>query len=241
MSGVDYKQQAGNYAKYRRVHPEVLRSLLLNSGITGESRVLEVGCGTGNYIIELQARTGCRAFGVEPSEEMLRVARSRSKAVEFRNCGAEDIAPVGVPLDFIFTVDVIHFVQDRLEYFRRAIDMLREGGRICTVTDNHDVIRMRKPLSNYFPETLKVEFQRYPKDGEIRGIMDGLGFAEISEQRVFFEMEITDIGLWKNKASSSLNLIPEEAFRRGITRMEADLKNGPIKWVSPYLLIWGKK
>ena len=56
-----------------------------------------------------------------------------------------------------------------------------------------------------------------------------------------FEKDVTDIGLWKNKASSTLNLIPEEAFQRGVARMEEDLKKDPIRWVSPYLLIWGTK
>ncbi len=50
---------AASYAKHRGVWPEILQPLLLNSGIDRVSRVLEVGCGTGNYIIAVQFIAGC--------------------------------------------------------------------------------------------------------------------------------------------------------------------------------------
>ena len=42
-----------------------------------------------------------------------------------------------------------------------------------------------------------------------------------------------------NHAFSSLLLIDEDAFARGMARLEADLARGPIPCVSPYTLIWG--
>lgn len=36
-------------------------------------------------------------------------------------------------------------------------------------------------------------------------------------------------------------LISDEAFRRGIARMEEDLRVGPIAWVPRYCLVWGSK
>jgi len=241
MQDIDYNRLAENYSKYRQVHPAVFESLADHAAVGPESRVLEVGCGTGNYIIALQRQTGCRAWGIDPSDKMLEVARSRSKDVRFLSGRAEDIGLEGVEFDLVFTVDVIHHVIGRREYFRNVLEQLSDGGRICTVTDDREIILGRKPLTSYFPETVPFELERYPKDGEVQGIMRDVGFREITEKRVFFEKDVTDISLWKNKASSTLNLIPEEAFQRGIARMEEDLEKRPIKWVSPYLLIWGKK
>ena len=46
---LDYDRRATEFARHRKIHPEVLRELLA-SGIFGpETRVLDVGCGTGNY------------------------------------------------------------------------------------------------------------------------------------------------------------------------------------------------
>jgi 16S rRNA A1518/A1519 N6-dimethyltransferase RsmA/KsgA/DIM1 with predicted DNA glycosylase/AP lyase activity len=49
MGPAGYNAAAREYSRHRQVHPEVLRRLLLDGGIDRASRVLEVGCGTGNY------------------------------------------------------------------------------------------------------------------------------------------------------------------------------------------------
>ncbi|MEK7477417.1 MAG: class I SAM-dependent methyltransferase [Candidatus Coatesbacteria bacterium] len=241
MTDVDYGRLAADYSKYRQVHPEVFRALAGHSNVDAGSKVLEVGCGTGNYIIALQERTGCAAWGGDPAPKMLEVARSRSGSVAFSAGTAEEPGVAEGGFDLIFTVDVIHHVRDRMAYFAKALGLLRPGGRICTVTDDREIILSRKPLTNYFPETVPYELERYPLDGEIQGLMRKAGFRGIAEERVLFEADLTDISLWRNKACSSLHLIPDEAFRKGLARMDEDLRKGPIRWVSPYLLIWGKK
>src|SRR5512141_2679970 len=68
---VDYNQLAREYALHRQVHPEVLRALVAYCPINRTSRVLEVGCGTGNYIAQVQAAIGCSCYGLDPSSQML--------------------------------------------------------------------------------------------------------------------------------------------------------------------------
>ncbi len=64
MSSVThYADLAQQYAWHRRVHPEVLRDLLQQSGIDAQSRVLEVGCG-----VSLSAIVWNR-FGLESALE----------------------------------------------------------------------------------------------------------------------------------------------------------------------------
>jgi hypothetical protein len=58
---------------------------------------------------------------------------------------------------------------------------------------------------------------------------------------VEFPYLLTDIQAYHDKAFSSLHLIAEEAFERGIERLERDLGTGPIPCVSRYLLLWGTK
>jgi len=50
---IDYDNLADRYAIHRAIHLGVLKALLETSDIGRSSRVLEVGCGTGNYIIAL--------------------------------------------------------------------------------------------------------------------------------------------------------------------------------------------
>lgn len=235
----DYDRIAAEYARYRRVNPEVLGRLI--AGLGPAAKVLEVGCGTGNYLIAIREAVGCSCWGIDPSPEMLAQARARSDQVHLLPGKAEQLGFPDNQFDFVFSVNVIHHVGDRGRSFREAWRVLRPDGRSCTVTDSERVIRHRQPLSVYFPETVEVDLARYPRIEEIRAGMRGAGFANVAEEMVEFAYEVRDIGPFRDKAFSCLRLIPEEAFRRGIERMEKDLLAGPIAGVSRYTLVWGVK
>lgn len=111
--------------------------------------------------------------------------------------------------------------------------------RKITATDSADVIRRRRPLSGYFPETVEVELNRYPRLATLRHFMTAARFGQIEESVVEFAYSLTDIQAYRERAFSSLHLISDEAFERGITRMEAALQTGPIKGLSLYTMLWG--
>jgi len=236
---IDYDRMAAEYARHRRVHPVLLRRLI--DGLGPADKVLEVGCGTGNYLIAIRELVGCSGWGIDPSTEMLAQARARSGQVQLLQGKAEQLEFPDGHFDFVFSVNVIHHVGDRGRSFREAVRVLRHGGRVCTVTDSEWVIRHRQPLSVFFPETVAVDLARYPRIHEIRAGMQEAGFAEVAEETVEFASEVRDIGPFQDKAFSCLRLIPEDAYRRGIERMEKDLLAGPIVGVSRYTLVWGVK
>lgn len=238
---LNYDDLAKEYARHRRVHPEVLKELVAQAGLVKESQVLEVGCGTGNYIHTLVAETGCGGKGVDPSEGMLIEARKRSGQVEFRQGKGEAIDFQVDSFDLVFSVDVIHHIFDRQRYYSEAFRVLKAGGQVCTVTDSEWIIYHRRPLSLYFPETVGVELNRYPKIDDLEAMIALAGFQEIKSNRVEFSYVLTDIQAYREKAFSSLHLIPDEAFQRGIEKMEQDAARGGIECNSYYQLVWGKK
>ena len=238
---IDYDKLATEYAQHRQVHPEVLKNLLTDGEIHPTSQVLEVGCGTGNYSVALETTVGCSCWGIDPSEQMLSKAKERSQTIQFRLGKAEAL---DFPADFfnlVFSVDVIHHVSDRSAYFREAYRTLKGGGKVCTVTDSEGIIRRRQPLATHFPETVEVELKRYPRIGELRVLMESVGFDSIRETTVEFAYSLDDIQAYRDKAFSSLHLISEEAFQMGIARMEQDLHEGPIPCISRYVLLWGTR
>lgn len=241
MRNLDYDRLAADYARHRRAHPEVLRSLLAKGEIKASSLVLEVGCGTGNHIAALRDAAGCAAHGMDPSPGMLAEAAQRASGVTLVPGRAEELPFADGAFDLVFSVDVIHHVTDRAVYFREALRILRPGGRICTATDSAWIIRHRRPMAVYFPETVPVELARYPDTAELKRLMEAAGFAAVEEEQVEFPYALTDIGPYRDKAFSAMHLIPEEAFRRGLARMEADLAQGPLQCVSMYAMLWGRK
>ena len=172
---------------------------------------------------------------------MLAKARGRSQQVRFYLGQAEKLTFPNDTFDLVFSVDVIHHVEDRAAYYREAFRVLKPGGIVCTVTDSEDIIRRRQPLANYFPETVEPEIARYPSIADLHQMMEKAGFSEVAEERVEHQFATMDIQAYRDKAFSSLYLIPQEAFERGIRKMEADLLTDPIQIVSRYLLLWGVK
>lgn len=238
---VNYDKIAAEYARHRQVHPGVLRSLLSTGAVGSSSKVLEVGCGTGNYVVAVESLAGCSCWGIDPSGQMLSTARLRSDRVCFRPGQAERLDFSESSLDLVFSVDVIHHVSDRLAYFREAHRVLKQGARMCTVTDSEWIIRQRQPLAFYFPETVDVDLDRYPSISELRETMQRVGLGNVTETLVEFSSQLTDIQPYRERAFSSLHLIPEESLERGIECMEKDLRLGPIQHISRYVLLWGTK
>jgi len=271
---IDYNKIAGEYARLRQIHPGVFRNLVENGPVTKDTYVLDVGCGTGNYLVALARETGCKGWGIDPSHEMLAKAKAQADAalgskaeaamaanaegmlepmaqgagagpaLSFKVGSAQVLEFPEASFDLVFSTDVIHHVHKTggcPAYFREAFRVLRPGRKIATVTDSEWVIRHRKPLTYYFPETLEKELARYPGMGTLRAMMEEAGFSGITEDLEEFEYDLTDIQPYREKVFSSLHLISEAAWRRGLERMEKDLEHGPIRCTARYTVLWGVK
>jgi len=239
---LDYDRLAREYSRHRKLHPEVLSQLVENGAVDHTCMVLEVGCGTGNYIAAIEEATGASCWGIDPSAEMLTSAREKSITIDYQVGRAEDLS--GVPagfFDLVFSVDVIHHVVDRSQYISEAYRVLKPGGWLCTVTDSEWVIRHRIPLTRYFPETVEQELRRYAPISQLKEWMKRAGFDSSFERTVEFAYDLEDISAFRDRVFSSLHLIPEDAFQRGLRRMEEDLAQGPIHCVSRYTMVWGSK
>jgi ubiquinone/menaquinone biosynthesis C-methylase UbiE len=236
---MDYDQLATEYARHRKIHPDVLQQLVESGRVSGSSRVLEVGCGTGNYLSAIHAMTGCAATGLDPSDGMLATAREQLPNATLL-LGQGELLPFDdAAFDLVYSVDVIHHIGDRPAFFREARRVLAPGGRICTATDSAEDIARRVPLSSHFPETVEIELARYPRIETLSGEMRGAGLATARAEQVELEYELTDFQPYRDRAYSSLHLISEAAIAAGLARMEADLERGPIRALSLYTLLWG--
>jgi ubiquinone/menaquinone biosynthesis C-methylase UbiE len=228
-------------AAHRRPHTGVLRELVHRARLTPESAVLEVGCGTGNYARALAARCGCTACGLDPSAAMLSHASAHPGAAHWVQGLAEQLAFAAGAFDLIFLVDVIHHVSDKGSFYRQAARTLRAGGRMCTVTDSAEMILQREVLSGYFPDTVDLELARYPRIGELQAWMAAAGLQGLPVITVEEPYELISIGPFRDRAYSSLHLIPEEAWHAGLERLERDMARGPVRGVTRYACVWGHR
>jgi ubiquinone/menaquinone biosynthesis C-methylase UbiE len=180
-------------------------------------------------------------YGLDPSAGMLAIAREAApwEALELGN--AESLPFPDGAFDLAMSTDVIHHVRDRSSYFQEAERVLHPGGRIATVTDSREDIRQRRPLSSHFPETVAIEYRRYPSVMTLLREMAAAGFADPLVTEVSRSYDLTDIQPYRDRAFSSLHLIPEQAFANGLARLQEELAQGPIPVVSRYTIIWGTR
>ena len=125
--------------------------------------------------------------------------------------------------DLVMSTDVIHHVHRTggcPAYLGEAFRVLRRDRKVCTVTK---------------------ELQRYPSMETLKGMTVEAGFKDIREDLEEFNYELTDIQAYRDKAFSSLHIIPDDAWGRGLARMEEDLKAGPIMCTAYYTVLWGTK
>ena len=102
---IQYDNIADNYDRLRESDSEVVVKLILKSGISSTSKILDIGCGTGNYVAELQRRVGCPCWGVDPSPEMIRRAKTQNGRVTFSVGFAEDLGFEDDFFDFAFSAE----------------------------------------------------------------------------------------------------------------------------------------
>lgn len=240
---IDYNAIARIYAANRSASPAVLGRIL--EGLDGHPvrDVLEIGCGTADYLHALSQALGVNGRGFDQSAGMLEAAGSKNPGLALQQGDASGGFPYpSAAFDLAYSVDVIHYIPDLEHYFSEVWRVLRTGGLALTVTDSSDDIR-RRTHSEYFPESCEVELKRYPTIERIQAAMARSGFHHTwtSHSERSFPMDAGRLERFRNKAFSSLRLIPEEAFQRGLARLEAAAAGGHLEVREVYTLVWGER
>jgi SAM-dependent methyltransferase len=105
------------------------------AGIEPGTRVLEVGCGTGQLTRSLLAR-GLRVTAVEPGAELIARARDHladTGEMEFVNARLEDASLPPAHFRAVFSASAIHWIDPDASW-RRVADALVDGGTLALVS-----------------------------------------------------------------------------------------------------------
>jgi SAM-dependent methyltransferase len=238
MQPVNYDEISQTYDHVRHGDLALVRRLIRALPARPGLRVLDIGCGTGNYTDLFQKLTQLEVYGIDPSEGMLAKARQKNSDLTFKVGQADDIPSDENFFDFVYMTDVIHHVPDIKAMFTEIWRVLRSpdpesgepGGMGCIVTQSHQQIEAR-PIACYFPGTAEVDKARYPDIPEIVEIAQARGFVQVESEILTEEaLELDNIylELVREKGYSMLHLISEEEYQAGLAKLEQALQNGPV-------------
>lgn len=118
--------------------PQMFYELSAMAGIDAHSRVLEIGCGTGQTTAPL-ARAGCTITAVELSEDLAAVATrnlAEFEATEIVVAAFEDWPLPPEPFDLVLSATAFHWLDPEIRV-TKAADGLRPGGALAIVSTHH--------------------------------------------------------------------------------------------------------
>lgn len=135
---------------FKRVQRRILDYL----GDIGEKRVLDIGCGTGNFLLELYQRNpNGRYYGIDLSTMMISIARDKSRGtgLDFWVGEAEKTGFESGSFDYITSMFSFHHWGNQEKSLENLHRLLNEGGELIITDINffggrgtNKIVRARK-------------------------------------------------------------------------------------------------
>ncbi len=232
----DFGPLAEDYDRLRPVDENwwELVDLLLSEGDLAGRRVLDVGCGTGRLAAALVER-GARVWGVDPSEEMLALARAAGGGrVGFKLGHAEALPFKDGWFERAVLRLVVHLV-DRPRALAELVRVLQPGGRavIATFTPDHFEWYW---LTDVLPEVAEVDRRRFPTPDALAAELEAAGFAFVRTRTLRQRARLSRADALeriRGRYISTLRLLDDETFAAGLARAERELPEEietPLEW-----------
>ena len=158
------------------------RRFLLGNLRQGE-RVLDLGCGTGEFTASLAA-AGAAPIGVEVAQGALGRARSRHPDVEFCLAPTEGPLPLeDCSFDMVWASEVIEHVADTARWLSEIRRVLRPRGRLLLTTPSHGRMRIVLGGIERYSEPLGDHLHLYTRRS-LAQTLGELGFGEVRVRAV---------------------------------------------------------
>jgi ubiquinone/menaquinone biosynthesis C-methylase UbiE len=228
---MDYDQVAPTYNRRYRANslPGVtltLRSLVQN---LSPASVLEVGCGTGRWLEELQELTP-QIYGIDLSPGMLHQAQRRLGRFGLVCGRAWQLPFPSTTFDMIFCVHAFHHFERKEAFISEAFALLRPGGVLSIIGMDPHSGRDRYYLYEYFEGTLATDLRRFPPSETVESWMRQTGFDPVRQgtadwiRETFIGDQIWEDPFLAKEATSQLTLLSQQTYQEGLERIRAAIQ-----------------
>jgi ubiquinone/menaquinone biosynthesis C-methylase UbiE len=188
-------------------------------------RVLDVGCGTGRLLAALVERFACKAWGVDPSPEMLAVARERlPRTVALRGARAERLPFRDGSFERVTMSLVLHHA-DAPTALAEARRVLAVDSRLAVLTFDASHFEAYY-LNPYFPSLAEADRRRFATREALEEQLLRAGFEDVRTERLRQERVATREEVLRKvegRHISTFQLIPEGEYDSGLERARREL------------------
>lgn len=204
---------------------DVLRALVPGEGVR---RAADVGCGIGRFSPWLADLFDAAVVAIDPSTRMLGAAPAAPR-VRYVAGAAEALPVRTTSLDLAFLSLVYHHFAEPAVVVAELGRTLRPGGRVIVRTPTLETLDGYTFL-RFFPEARAIDERRLPARAAVRVVFEGGGLVETGHRTV--EQWIAGgpeayCARLRARALSSLQLIPDVAFDRGMAALEVHCRTLP--------------
>jgi len=165
---------AENYHSVRPGYPiQLFEDIKDLYGIGSDSRVLEIGAGSGIATVEL-AKIGCRVLAIEPGSHLAAIARKQtegSKNVEVLE-GTFEGFESSERFDAILAFTAYHWIDEGIKY-QKVLDLLDDAGSLVLVwnsfflSDSEVTAEVNRAYHQYLPDA-------YPSESSVAEVNEGV-------------------------------------------------------------------
>ena len=212
-----YDVIGAGYNSTRQADPYITERLYSQLSPKKDGYYLDIGCGTGNYTIALAER-GLNFCGVEPSEKMLEMARSRNNGIKWLKGTAENLPFEDANFDGGVATLTIHHWTDLHKAFTEIHRVLKPGARLVIFTATPQQMQGYW-LNHYFPKMLADSILQMPSFEMVKDAATAAGFLIAGTEPYVIQDALQDHFLYVGKNKPEVYL--DKAVRAGISSFSA--------------------
>ena len=242
---MNYSQLAENFANTHTVNPHIFFEVISHFSPKSNINVLDFGCGNGNYIKAMRKYTNYHIYGVEPCEEMIKLAKIQNPNVIIKSGNHLSIPFPDNFFEYVYMTNVVHQVPDISAMYNEIYRILKPNGVLCICTESRRQL-LSKYWIRYFPSIIIEDLKRFPSISKLK---------RIAKKQLFRTIKVTFVGekKWSHiskflleqvtKCSMSvLNLISTDEYKNGKEKMLKAYKKRKVHFSNRgYTFLWLRK
>lgn len=241
MSNTIYNTIGKGYNNTRCADPYIAGRVLALLHVSLNGKYLDVGCGTANYT-HYMANAGYTFYGIDPSDTMLDIARTKEIGGTFIKASADSIPFEDAFFDGASAMLTLHHWPDKLKGIQELYRVLKPGSKIVFFSFTEAQMEGYW-LAHYFPEMVKRSCEIIPTESEMFSLLNEAGFSSVQTEKYFVQPDLQDHFLYAHKNRPEQYLDPEvrkgtsgfvlcctpEETERGLKELQHDISSGHIQ------------